>query len=150
MASETWKTFAQTGKEPGPLREWLLARAASRVAASPDPLPVKRYMADLEDYNWHVDNGVHASGADITNHVFVAHTREGALVAYWDWMNANWPAVRGPECEVYDHYEVGTPGFYDDVLVDMMFDNLKARELRRNHLIELAEAPEEHAAPDGL
>lgn len=145
MASKTWQTFAQTGKDAGPFRQWLLEAARARVAESAVELPVKRYIV------MPFDGGVHACGADLTARVFTARTREGALVAYWDWMNVNWPTNYGvPEREAYDHY--GEVDFEErQNVVDSMFDPALAREnLGLDHLQELCEAPEEHAAPEGL
>lgn len=140
MAAPVWKTFSQTNKATNSSRQALLERAQAKVLASNGTLPVRRYIAiDPE-------GGNHACGVNLNDQEFFARTREGALVAYLDWENANWPTNYGdPNREPYDNY----PDDHEDLdaFIDKMFDSYHSAEYNTVYLREVPTEYQSHHAP---
>lgn len=109
-----------------PGRQLLLDHAQAKIAASDEPLPVRCFIAiDPDDCT-----------PGLSAQRFLACTREGAIVAYGDWMDANATMRSWPDEE-----------FYYEIVADM-FDGQHAYNNNSHFLIEVPMEYEDHRAPD--
>jgi len=133
-----WQTFVETGDPVSPTRGLLIERALQNVENS--NLPIKKYIyVDLE-------GGEHACGSNLNNQVFCGRTREGVLVTYLDWMNANWPISFRTHSKAYDHYPAVRS---EDDLTDYV-NHIFTPNDEEGYLLELADAPKVHMAVDSF